>query len=165
MKTTKFLSLLLVAVISINNLFAVPIFGLPGQGTPSWTSKGIVKCNEGWKWCHITYYKVNDKLPDLRRLKDAIALDASQNGKLVITGSEEMMTRTFPKMFVKDELVITDNILLDDKISEELGKRLKLKSNGNLVLLKGKYKVTKKEGLIEISNVSADYVGHVTLLK
>lgn len=140
--------------------FSKPIFGLPGQGIPVWDNSGITKCNPGFSWCKISYMNLSP-----RNKFDLLEFNANPSSEEVVISISDQLVKKMIKMIQGDILIISEHVILDEKLSLELKKEMKSKVEGMLVLKKGQYKIVKVKGGIQVSTRYHDYVGHVTLLK
>lgn len=138
---------------------AVPIFGLASQGTLI-VNNGIVTCTPGWKWCCARKFDMANPI-----LKDNLMSFEVMNGAVEVQVEEAYFKKQFVKLIKGNTVEISENVVLDSKITAELAKRLNKSGKGLLSLKKGKYNIKVVKGIVTILNIAADYVGHVTLLK
>ena len=134
-----------------NQLSAVPIFGICGQGS-SWYNSGqnTFSCNPGWRWCSVT--RLNKNL-DLQSLKaDVVGLDLDEGDNISVICSMDFFKK-FAKMFITKQFVITYPVILDLKTGEELNTRLKTKTGGELALAPGTYKYERVGKNIRLRNI------------
>lgn len=159
-KSIKMYSFIVLLTMTISNVSAVPRFGVAGQGTPVWGEKGLVKCNPGWHWC-MTSLELS---ANRENLKNLITFEASENGEIKITLPLDFAKR-FPKMMGKSSITLSENVPLDEKLSELIEKDLGVSIEGNIVIKKGNYNLIREGNILSFSIKKWNYVGHVTLLK
>lgn len=149
--------LIIMAQVTISGkLIAAPIFGLPGQGTPSYNPMdGSMGCDPGWHWCKF------EMTPEKNHSIDATAFEMTEEGEVTVTCPIDYLKIKYTKMFVRNNLVISYPVPLDTKISTALATQLNKKNNAQLFLEPGSYSYEVVGEQIRIPHVKVGDMKHI----